>query len=265
MLRVLSANLGWGLAANAAPLDHLRAWIDGLRGLDIQVLFLQEMPADTEWRSILDEQGYHLHEGAPARPRYCRSGVAVHDSVGESRLVTLPAQDYHGSYLAAAEVQLDDLGPVTCVSVHASPTPLAEADIARWTGSEPRRRSGGPADPPVWDSDYVLTSLAVAAGAGPVLAAGDFNEARLWDDHHAGQWGHDYFAFADDAGLRDLTWRAWGEERPTLQPRGDGPAYQVDHAFATEAIASRLDSAEIGPAPGSDHESLLLTFDVTQG
>jgi endonuclease/exonuclease/phosphatase family metal-dependent hydrolase len=262
VLRAVSANLGWGLASNAAPLDHLGRWLKELRAKDADLLFLQEMPGAPEWQSMLVKHGYQLHEGAPARPRYCRSGVAVHESLGRGELVTLPTQDYHGSYVAAAAVELVGPGAVTCISVHASPTPLRPEDVERWTGPDPRRRAGGPTDPPVWDSDYVLATLIAATEAGPVLAAGDFNEARRWDADHAGHWGRDYFLFADDAGLRDLTYRAWKEERPTHRPRGDEGRYQTDHVFATDGLADRFLDASIGPHPGSDHESIVATFEA---
>lgn len=205
---------------------------------------------------VLRTAGYRLHEPGPPVYR-CRSGVAVHESIGEMTPLALETTAYHGSYLAAAEVPLGSAGRVICVSVHASPTILRQEDLERWRWTLPRRRRGSTSEPPLWDSDFVLSTLGALVQTGAsVLAAGDLNEARAWDLHRGGHWGEDWFAFAEELGLHDVTFRAWGEERPTHA------SYQDDHVLATADLLPSVRDVRVGPASGSDHASLELTLDV---
>jgi hypothetical protein len=48
-----------------------------------------------------------------------------------------------------------------------------------------------------------------------VLAAGDLNETRGWDETHPGGWGRDFFANVASAGLTDVTFSRWRSERRT--------------------------------------------------
>jgi endonuclease/exonuclease/phosphatase family metal-dependent hydrolase len=254
-IKIVSANLGHAITGTEASRELLEQWLQELAVADVDLLFLQEMPLADWWSAELSRAGWLLYEGGGPRYR-CRSGIAVHGRLGRSDGVELSTSPYHGSYLAAARVTLESVGLVTCVSVHASPKELTPRYLDQWIWEPPPRRRGGPSDPPVWDSDHVLGTLAMTAREGPVLAAGDLNEARAWDTTHAGSWGEDWFSFACEAGLHDLTYIAWHEERPTYG------RLQADHVLSTEHLVPFLGEARIGLPSGSDHESILVEFDL---
>lgn len=256
MLRMATGNLGHGSPGQSASGERLTAWLDELRDGDVQLLFLQEMPLDESWTEELARRGWALVDGCGPRYR-CRSGVAVHESLGTWRPIDLPTSDYHGSYLAAAVVETP-ADVIVAVSVHASPTPLSQRDHDLWTWGDPPLRRGAPGDPAVWDSDHVLQTvgMAMAEEVGPVIVGGDLNEARRWDDDHAGHWGEDWFAIANGIGMHDATFSLWGEERPTHG------RYQVDHVLVSESVASGLRTASFGPCPGGDHASLIVELDL---
>ena len=70
---------------------------------------------------------------------------------------------------------------------------------------------------------------------GPMLAAGDLNEARSWDDTHPGEpWGEEFFTRIAHAGIIDVLHSHWKVERPTR----DG--YQLDHVLASHDVADRI-------------------------
>jgi CO/xanthine dehydrogenase Mo-binding subunit len=123
------------------------------------------------------------------------------------------------SYVAAAHVELPGIGATTIVSMHASPNPVTAADLARWPGDPPRPRSGGIGvrnTGELFYSDLIVDALRQMADERPVLAAGDLNEARSWDEAHPGHtWGVEFFDLVGRAGLDDVTYGLWGEERRT--------------------------------------------------
>jgi endonuclease/exonuclease/phosphatase family metal-dependent hydrolase len=81
-----------------------------------------------------------------------------------------------------------------------------------------------------------------------VLAAGDLNEARAWDRLNPGDsWGTEMVEAIRRAGLVDVTWRLWGEERRTrFHPTH--PPYQLDVVLTTPAVASLINTATVDPA-----------------
>ena len=137
----------------------------------------------------------------------------------------------------------------------------------------PWRRAGGGRYQGRWfDSDLVLGTLALVSGrwgalpARQVLAAGDLNECRAWDQVEDGQWGADYFANVEAAGYVDVTWSAWGEEKPTCLAAGR--ALQLDHVFATPITAARITGPAVAPivpehvasGESSDHTTINFTL-----
>ena len=99
------------------------------------------------------------------------------------------------------------------------------------------RPSAGPGE--LWDSDFVLATLAELTRQGPVLAAGDFNECLAWDATHPGEWGREYFARVADFGLLSLTHRDKGVWKQTAFTH-DGLQYQLDHVLASPSVADRI-------------------------
>lgn len=159
----------------------------------------------------------------------------------EAEPLALPTAGYHGSYLAAARLNLPSVGATTAVSVHASPTVVEARYRKRWSQTglplpEPRP-SAGPGE--LWDSDFVLATLADLALKGPVLAAGDFNECLAWDAGHPGEWGKEYFVGVANAGLVSLSHRDDAAEKRTAFTH-DELDYQLDHVLASPDVAEQI-------------------------
>lgn len=226
------------------------------------------------WRDLWARAGYTVHTSAPVyRPV---SAVIVDDAqLGASSTVELETAPYHGSYLAAAEVELPEVGPATVASVHASPNVVDPRYVMKWPRSvpmpQPRNGGGSYAADALFDSDMVLATLARLASEGPSLAAGDLNEARGWDElpaHIGESWGERYFAGVGEAGWVDVTHREWGHERPTRRVP-TGPSLQLDHILATPTVASLLRDAFLDPTwekvamsgrGRSDHRPIWVAF-----
>lgn len=92
---------------------------------------------------------------------------------------------------------------------------------------------------------------------GPdVLACGDFNEARGWDDVHTGHtWGAEYFGRPDDNGrlvdgavqsaaLVEVPLSADGTEVVTRRAPGH-PPLQLDHVLAGRDVAALVRDARV--------------------
>jgi endonuclease/exonuclease/phosphatase family metal-dependent hydrolase len=109
--------------------------------------------------------------------------------------------------------------------------------VPRSGGDDPRYRGNR-----LWDSDLLLSTLAVLSEKAPLLAAGDFNEARDFDLDESGQrigtWGREYFQRMSDKPLRAWLHDQWGEERPTHGK------LQLDHVVISPAAAGLLDAAQ---------------------
>lgn len=240
-LTCLSRNLGCGGPHSGATRVAAQNWVESVLQAPVDILFLQEGP-DT----VADLLGgeYHVAEAPPTVPQYrCRSLVAVRRELDlEVEQTVVPTALYHGTYLAACRVTLPDLGRTTLVSVHASPTPVTTEERQAWPGELPAARPsalGGQ----LWDADMVLATLGLMAPQGPVLAAGDLNEARTWDKIHTGHWGDEFFGRATELGLVDPLHRLWGVERPT---RG---GYQIDHVLASPDVADAVAAARVMERP----------------
>jgi len=248
--RALTANLG-RCSRGTGTAERAIGWLADPWLRDYELLFLQECP-DLELLASAFEVVV-----AETGPTYrCRSAVAVRrDSGLVATAIPLRTADYHGSYVAAAKIEGLLSEPVTCLSVHASPTALTAADRASWERIESlpaAREGGGPDANTLWDADLVHETL---AGLKPrVLAAGDWNEARAWDDLHPGQtWGLEFFERMKEAGLVDVPHRDWEGERVTREP------YQLDHVFASSDIAKRVHSPEVVYSPEripADHKPI---------
>jgi endonuclease/exonuclease/phosphatase family metal-dependent hydrolase len=100
----------------------------------------------------------------------------------------------------------------------------------------------------------------------PLLAAGDFNESR----HYNLPLGEQFFDRVQQAGLTDVTYTHWGEERQTRFHPTD-PAIQVDHVFATQDVSRLIvsppwvDPAWMSPesrTDRSDHVPVWFTLSL---
>lgn len=99
-------------------------------------------------------------------------------------------------------------------------------------------------------------------GGGPLLIAGDLNEARAWDARHPGHTcSAAFFDAIEKAGLTDVTFRDWGNiERPTRC----SPDYQLDRVFASNPIthAVEVDDVELIHDGLSDHAAINFRFNL---
>lgn len=246
-LTAVSANLGCGGPHGAEVVDAARKWARATADSATDLLFLQEAPGSIG----ADLAGYVVHAHAPGSSTHtCRSLVAVRSGADiESERFDLATADYHGSYLAAARLQLPNGLSIIAVSVHAAPARLEPHYRAAWPGALPAPRPAS--DGVLWDADLVATTLARVAERHPTLAAGDFNESRDFDDQVGRPWAAEYFAALHRTGLIDSTHSRWDDsERPT---RG---TFQIDHVLATADIDAMIHDPHVMPAAGSDHAPL---------
>lgn len=232
------------------------------------LVFVQEMPADEQWLRIWGAEGYDYVVSEPVYK--ARSALLWRTSV-----ITRAAQDwgyptaaYHGSYVAAVLLQLSGFdSPVAALSVHASPRPVTDEEKATWQSCgvdlPAARQSGGRHDGQLFDSDMVLESLRLIVERDgdqcEVLAAGDLNECRKWDDDHPPEtWGHDFFGgptsagLVQRAGLRPVLHELWNwEEQPTSFGLGLAH-YQLDHVLATPSLAATITADSVAPPDEPD-------------
>jgi hypothetical protein len=180
VVAAVTANLACGGPHTSVTIEGAREWVKAAVSEGIDLLFLQECP-DGLGPILGDRYATFSHDGE--KPAYrCRSILAVRRTpLLRASRYSVSTGDYHGSYLAAATIQLGTLTPLVAVSVHASPTPYDDRYRDDWPGRLPdeRRVQTGQR---LWDADLVLETLVrIAAQGCDVLAAGDFNEARAFD------------------------------------------------------------------------------------
>jgi hypothetical protein len=264
-VRAVSVNLGGG--GPTAPeyrqpaidwaADHIGAY---------DLVLAQEVPGE-EWIAVWSRQGFVPFEsdGPTYRPR---SVVLVRDGIDARPLTAaeFPTAAYHGSYVAAAGIELAGIGRVVLMSVHASPNRVSEAWAKNWKDCDQDLPDGRPSCG-LWDADLVLRSVELTAASGvPVIAAGDWNEARDWDRDHPGEAGAEFFAKVGAAGLTDRCCPAGRDGAPTH--RGpDGRELCIDHVFTTATaphveVRPPAEPVVFGPA---DHRPVEFTIGTPGG
>lgn len=245
------------------------------------LVFAQE--CSDEWLEVWATSGYQVIEGdAPDQPRYrARSALLVDQrldlDITQADTRVVPTLAYHGSYVAAATWAVASEASVLLMSVHASPS-RAERHQDRWPSAVPspvQRR--GVSDPGVvgglWDADAVLATLVHQARQGPVLAAGDLNEALGWDNQHPGEtWGEEFFQALRAGGLASPLHDLWGTpevpERATRMAEGQ-PGLQLDHVVTTEAEAGWIREPELDPdwagagSPDDRSDHIPVWFEIS--
>lgn len=233
------------MSANLGRRDVAGAWarevIGRTGGEAVDLVFLQEVPFSEDWALVCNDAGFGL-SADPDSTYVVRSLLLWRKDAVDGEQLTLPTAPYHGSYLAAAVLTLPRIGDTVAVSVHASPAVVDAQHRERWLQMERPlpgpRPSAGPEE--LWDSDFVLATLAELARERRVLAAGDFNECLAWDDSHPGEWGKEYFARVAESGLTSLTHRDDGVEVRSAFTH-DGLEYQLDHVLASQGVGNRID------------------------
>jgi endonuclease/exonuclease/phosphatase family metal-dependent hydrolase len=265
--RLVTVNLGGAGPTASEYRASTRTWAE--EHVDAyDVVLAQEVP-DDDWIRIWTERGFQ--QFTSTGPAYrARSVVLVRNGITARGLLAseFPTSAYHGSYVAAAVVELPGVGAVVLMSVHASPNRVSEEWAEQWRGCHQELPEGRPSCG-LWDSDLVLRSLEIVAVPGvPVIAAGDWNEARAWDLDHPGTAGKEFFAKVRDAGLTDCCCPA---DRG-VEGAGDGwPTHGklcIDHVVATVTVAPHVavrtptTPQVAGP---SDHRAVEFTIAASGG
>ncbi|MBD3923284.1 hypothetical protein IEZ26_01515 [Nocardioides cavernae] len=204
-LRAVSANLGCASPSRVLPARQAAAveWAERVRRLEEpHLVFAQEVPND-QWLDAWRTEGWDV--SVTEGPRYRVRSALLWREVEDLGPLDLPTADYHGSYVAGRKLAIRGLErEVAVLSVHASPSPVSDADKSTWVGRSSRRPTTSPghgvlpiardaragrSEGTLWDSDMVVATCRLLAGDYEVLAVGDFNECLAWDDTHSGQWG----------------------------------------------------------------------------
>lgn len=246
-LRAITANLGGGGPTATSYKTAADEWAEQVRQeKTLDLLFVQEVHGEA-WLDAWRADAWHVVVGSG--PVYKpRSAIIAKFPI---KPVSYPTSDYHGSYVAVARIETRAADGYFIASVHASPTRLDAGWLKRWDECglprpEPRT------DLDLWDSDLLLQSMRSVAERGPLIVAGDWNEARNWDCDHAGSAGAEFFERVEAAGFVDCAFREWKAEKPTHG------TYQLDHVFASATVASQVNVSE---APGdaiSDHSPIAF-------
>ena len=272
-LRAITVNLGGGGPTATKYKTAADEWAKHVRQeKTLDLLFVQEVH-DQDWLDAWSAPDWHDAWSAPdwdvvvgSGPIYKPRSAIIANFPIES--FPYPTSDYHGSYVAVAQVKSGAADGWLIASVHASPTALSADWVKRWvscglerpvprTGLElwdecgllrPEPRTGGY----LWHSDLMLESMRSIPAHTPLIIAGDWNEARGWDLDHRGVWGAEFFERVEAAGFVDCAFREWKAEKPTHG------TYQLDHVFASKNVA---DQVEVHSAPGekiSDHAPIAF-------
>jgi endonuclease/exonuclease/phosphatase family metal-dependent hydrolase len=213
------------------------------------LLFLQEA---IEWRLDDLQDAYQVVRRAPetGKPRGRTSALLIRKGLGLVVDADPDILSHLGTYAAAAEIATSR-GSITCVSVHASPSQVAVGEAP-----EALRQTRSCEVTPWWADVFIQDLL--ASPRDRLVIAGDLNEARRWDNEHGGHvCSAEFFASVAELGLVDITWRDWNKrERHTRRD----PDYQLDHVFASTAIASDVeaDAIEVVHDDASDHAAITF-------
>ncbi|MCW2672987.1 MAG: endonuclease/exonuclease/phosphatase family protein [Frankiales bacterium] len=218
---------------------------------------IQEVPSDA-WLAAWEKEGYRCILG---ETRGFKVRSAILTVLPEDRLTRLTAADaselpYHGEYVAAARLRNPDGSSITLMSVHASPRPTTDEYLAHHpdrTRLLPRVGNDAKFGGMLFDSDVVLDTVGQHA---PVVACGDLNEARGWDElpGKEGQtWGTEFFGSTADGGrvgehgLLDVPLSDDGREVVTRRKEGH-PALQLDHILVSKDLRANVRNAHVDPA-----------------
>jgi len=248
--------------------------------------FIQEVPSQ-QWLQVWRIHGFRVLLGH-TRGWKVRSAILTRlpdEQLAPLTSAHLPELAYHGEYVAAG--RLVGWGPsgsdLHVFSVHASPHPTISEYLAHHPQADRLKPRRGGDDPRyggrLFDADVVLDTIGQHP---PVLACGDLNEARGWDQlpDKAGQtWGQEYFGAPNSDnhlvggrvhtyGLTEIPLSASGEEVVSRVRQGH-PELQLDHILISTAAARQVRDVHVDPAwaasPGTvaglaDHAPIWFTL-----
>lgn len=224
------------------------------------VVFAQEMPHSLSGSARYGNFAVFESRGRQYLPR---SAVFVRADINAKRY-DFPTDEYHGSFVAAAEVDHPSAGRLVLMSVHASPNPASADWLTRWKKCGVDRslhdRSCG-----VWDSDLVLESVRHVnqeSGVGGLIAAGDWNEARHWDDggRHRVKGGREFFRNVNEVGLVDRCCPDGAHETEARDGLTTSHGLHLDHVFTSQSLGDRVVVTGLGSSAPADHRPVEFTI-----
>ncbi len=257
-MRILSWNLGAAFGRwRDEPDLHDRAW-HWIASVDPDIAFLQETRPPTWAAGRWQIQTGHYEFFATA--------LVSRPTLRLRPVVPVPGGtiDRFGSYLATAELALDDGASMLVASVHTS------AKVA-WESSHPAFDSAAIARTTVgepWWNDVAFAAYRELVAGRRFLIAGDWNTARWLDENGVpNPPGQEFFDRAGAAGWVDVSLDAEGREGRTWFGATNPRQYQPDHAFVDPVTAQLARSFRIEPWPVetlglSDHAPLLIEIDL---
>lgn len=239
-LRVLT----WNLARRR----RLRRVLEFLEDQRIDLALLQETPAVTGYRQR------YAAVWSPSLQPDCR--ILARQDLPLQLVKPSPLERF-GSHACVATVEVPGLGQLLVASFHALARRAHREELDELDPEVVRR----PRERQPWLNDLAFHLLAPVC-KGRFLIGCDINTCRAFDD---GQFVHR----AREAGWSDLTWRHLERELPTMFKGGrrGHQVYQLDHLFADERLACRLQDlmvdtsvADVVGDGTSDHAPVIATF-----
>lgn len=149
-----------------------------------------------------------------------------------------------GVLLATAGLELPGGGTLTLGSVHAVVGRVAEDLLAEFDPSLIKR----PREPVPYPNDVAYAVFRRRVAGKRFLVSGDWNIARLWDEHHPRTHEADFFTRAESDGWVDC-YRVFHPQEGRTWFRGLNVGYQLDHAFCDAETAKQLTGCYIEPEP----------------
>lgn len=271
-LCVVSWNLGGAPAAGGTSLEQQRMAWDRLRGLDPDLVLLQEVQANgiPSWET----EGWTILQGVVGRHvKQCRWGSII---AARRELQLVERDDVFAErglqilydYILAGQVRLPGGGDVFVATVH---TPAKEVqkylkqckfDDAGLPGIDDLRRPDYPNGRP-WLNDLAYRCLQRQVQGKRFIIGGDWNTARGFGDEGAA-----FFRRAEDEAWTDCHWVKNHKEVRTFLRKSSKP-YQDDHLFCDRETGKRLLAcrviAEKWVGQLSDHAPLLAEFSTAKG
>lgn len=212
----------WNMAKRRA------AWGQLLEGLAPDLALLQETPPPPDESRVAQL----LHD-----PDYASNslGSAIYLRDGAARPLELRPE--HRAWFMAAEVELEGAPPLVAVSVHTPTVPSVRPFI-----------------------DEAFEELAPLLKARSFIVGGDFNLSRNYDKVYGTTHHTEFLDGLPARGFVDCMRETFGDEQRTFWGRTKN-AYQNDHVFVSQDLASSVVSCEVADRGGlSDHSPLRLTL-----
>jgi exonuclease III len=262
-MRVVSWNMAyWKPARYKSDANRQRQW-SALMVLSPDIALLQECRPDDlatlapSWAS----PEYQVLGSIPPRWQAC-SAVLVRRSL-DAMLVQDedPYFAFLSGYVTRAILTIAGIGSVSIASVHA----VAKEVLSDALDPEVLATMRRPACDRAWYNDLAANALRTWA-SDAFIVGGDWNTARLFDEHYADRWPEGSQQFFD----RMAKWN-WAEsmrkfhdsEVQTYFDANSRP-YQLDHLFTDALLHDCLERCDVLEEPAirelSDHAPILCEF-----